>query len=422
MEIIDAKGTRNFLPNEKIIRNYITDTIRSVFELYGFMPIETPILQRYETLASKYSGGEEILKETFKLKDQGNRQLGLRYDFTVPLANFIALNPEMKLPFKCYQMGPVFRDGPIGEGRLREFWQCDVDTIGCEGMGAEAQLLNLAFTVFEKLKIPIIIKVNNRKILDAILETANVTENKDSVMLTLDKYYKIGVSGVKKELQEKKLSNNQIKKIIEIIEIKGNSKEKLAKLKKILKNNEGIQELEKLLPRVYKKIEICLPLVRGLSYYTGTIFEIGLKNSDIGSSIGGGGRYDEMISKLLDSKRGYPAVGLSFGLERIFELLKDKKMESITKVYITNIGIEKKECIEMARKLRKELRKNNINTDSDLSNRSLSRNLDYADKLNIPYVVFIGSKEIKAKKVALRNMKTGKEKLVAIKNIKKYII
>jgi len=420
MEIMNAKGTRNFLPNEKITRNYITDTIRSVFELYGFMPIETPILQRFKTLASKFSGGDEILKETFKLKDQGKRPLGLRYDFTVPLANLVAQNPDIKLPFKCYQIGPVFRDGPVEKGRVREFWQCDVDTIGCVGMGAEAQLLNLAFTVFEKLNIPITIQVNNRKILDAILEEAKITENKDSVMLTLDKYFKIGTEGVKKELKGKGLKKIQIDKIIELIEIKGTNKEKLKRLKKLLKNKEGVEELEILEKSVYNKIDICLPLARGLSYYTGTIFEIQAK-SGLNVSIGGGGRYDNMISKLSSSSRDYPAVGISFGLERIFELLKDRKMESITKVYIINIDTEKKEVLETARKLRKELRSKGINTDSDISDRRPSKNLDYANKLNIPYVIFIGPKELKAKKVKIKNMKTGKETLTTISNVKKYI-
>lgn len=406
------KGTKVFLPKEKMVRNYIVDTIRSVFELYGFLPIETPTLQRYEALASKYAGGAEILKETFKLKDQGDRNLGLRYDFTVPLAVFVSQNPQIKMPFKCYQIGPIFRDGPVEKGRVREFWQCDVDTVGSRTAGGEAQLLNLASSIFEKLKLPIVIKVNNIKILNSILDLANVASDKESVLLTIDKFYKIGAEGVKKELKEKGLAESQIKKIIEILEIKGTDKEKIKKLRRLLKNQEGLNEIEALIDLVYKDVEFSLPLARGLSYYTGNIFEIALKNSNL--SIAGGGRYDNMISRFLDSNKEYRAVGISFGVDRIYELLKDRKMEPLIKVYVIPI-----ETQQDSLKIARELRKAGINTDVVLTRRDISKNLEYASSLGIPFVVIVGPKELKKKSVKLRDMKTGKERILKIKDIVK---
>ncbi len=405
-----AKGTRIFLPKEKLVRNFIVDTIKSVFELYGFLPIETPVLQRFETLAAKYAGGAEILKETFRLKDQGGRELGLRYDLTVPLALLVSQNPQLKMPFKCYQIGAVFRDGPVEKGRVRELWQCDADIVGSKTVSGEAQLLNLALTVFEKLGLSVTIKLNSVKILNSILDMVGITKDRESVLLTLDKFYKIGAEGVRKELKEKGLSENQIKKIMDVLQTKGNNKEKIKKLRKVLGSQEGLDDMEALISSVYKNIEFSLPLARGLSYYTGMIFEITLKGSDI--AIAAGGRYDKMISQFLSSEREYPAVGISFGLERIFEILKDTKMESLTKVYIIPINTQQDSL-----KIAKELRKAGISADTDLSNRGISKNLEYASSLGVPFVLIVGPKELKKKSVKLRNMKTGKEKFMKIKDL-----
>src|SRR3990167_5988414 len=214
MTLQRAKGTRDFLPEQKIVRQYIIDTLREVFELYGYSPLETPVLERYETLSSKYAGGSEILKEVFKLKDQGNRELALRYDLTVPFSRVIAMNPQLKMPFKRYQTGPVFRDGPISTGRVREFWQCDVDIVGIKKMTADAEILSLADMAYKRLGLKVKIKINNRKILNSILKEADITENQEDIILIIDKLYKIGVKGVKEELKSKKLTDKQINKII----------------------------------------------------------------------------------------------------------------------------------------------------------------------------------------------------------------
>ena len=418
MKLQRAKGTQDFLPEQKIVRQYIIDTLREVFELYGYSQLETPVLERYETLSSKYAGGSEILKEIFTLKDKGNRELALRYDLTVPFSRVIAMNPQLKMPFKRYQIGQVFRDGPISTGRVREFWQCDVDIVGIKKMTADAEILSLADMVYKKLGLKVKIKVNNRKVLNSILKEADITENPEDIILTIDKLYKIGIKGVKEELKSKKLNDKQINKIINLISIKGSNQQKLKELSK-LENKEGLEEIKELLSYLKEfktKVGFDITLARGLSYYTGTIFEVVL-NKDLSLSLGGGGRYDDMISKFMDSKQEYPAVGISFGLDRIYNLLVNKNIKKTnTKIFIIPIQTLK-ESLSIAQKLRE----NNINTDIDLNNKGISKNLDYANKLNIPYVLFIGENELKKKKLKLKDMNSGKEKFLTISQICKFL-
>src|SRR3989338_6082892 len=289
-----AKGTKEYSPEEKIIKDKIVNTITKIFQLYGFYPIETPTLQRYDLLASKYAGGSEILKETFKLKDQGERELALRYDLTVPLAIYFALNPNTKLPFKRYEIGKVFRDGPISTERFGEFWQCDVDIIGAKSIVAEAELINLAFKIFKEFNLSVIIKVNNRKILDGIMNYAEISkENVGDIILIIDKLDKIGKEGVTKELKEKNLDDDQISKIFNAILINGSNKDKLIRIKDLLEDNEGILELEELL-KYEPNINLEFSLARGLAYYTGTIYEIQLNDPRFKTSFSSGGRYDNM--------------------------------------------------------------------------------------------------------------------------------
>lgn len=422
MKLEKAKGTRDLLPSEAIPRQAIIDKLRKTFELYGFSPAETPILERYETLSSKYAGGAEILKETFKLKDQGDRELGLRYDLTVPLCRLVGMNPQIKMPFKRYQIGPVFRDGPVNLGRYREFSQCDIDIIGSKSMLADAELLSLASDVFKDLKLKVNLNVNNIKLLNSILEYANIKDNKDSVLLTLDKLDKIGLDAVKAELKQKNLPESSIKKLIEIINLKGNNEAKIKKLKTTLKDLAGLAEIEELSKycKSFKvDFELNLWLARGLSYYTGTIFEIKLIDSEITSSVGGGGRYDKIIGNFLESNQEYPAVGISFGIERIYDAIKkDQNKQTVVQAFVIPIGVQEK-----AIPILQKLRESEINAEMDLSDRGISKNLNYANALNIPYVLFVGEKELKAKKVKLKDMKSGKEDLIAlesaIKKIKK---
>ncbi len=321
------KGTRDLKPEEAIVRNKIVDTLKETFELYGYNPLETPVLEKYELLASKYAGGAEILKETFKLKDQGDRELGLRYDLTVPMCRFIAMNPNLKMPFKRYAIGDVFRDGPVESARYRQFTQCDVDVVGIKGMAADAEVITLANRVFKKLGFETIVRVNNRKLLNELLEYCGVKKDKlEAVILSIDKLGKFGADAVKKELKDKKIGNETIEKTIKIINIKGKNTEKINEIKKIIANSEGIKEIEELIGilNIAKvNAEFDVSLARGLTYYTRTVLEVFLKNSKVRSAVCAGGRYDNMIGAFL-GKGEYPAVGLSFGLDRIYDAYAEK--------------------------------------------------------------------------------------------------
>ena len=419
MKLQTAKGVRDVPPEEKILKNRIITDLKEVFELYGFAPLETPILERYDTLAAKFGAGEEsdALKETFQLTDQGKRKLGLRFDLTVPMCRFIAMNPTLKMPFKRYQVGRVFRDGPIKLGRYREFWQMDVDTAGTTSMLAEAECLAVVQTVFDKWGLDIVIKVNNRKLLNGILEQAGI-KKKEEAIIVIDKLGKISESGVRKELRERGFTKKQVDGIFSLIKDKAT----LQELKKKITNEEGkegLQELEELFSYLknmrVKSAVFDVSLARGLGYYTGPAFEVYLKKGKIISSLVGGGRYDKMIGGFIGGSRVIPSTGLSFGLAPIMDTLKlEKKITSKTtaKVYIVPIN-----TVNESLKIIQELRKAGIPADFALGKKGVSKNLQYANSLGIPYVIIIGENELKKKKVMLRNMKTGNEQLLSVKAV-----
>ena len=405
-DIQNPKGTNDVNIEEKIQVNRIIKIISEVFEKYGFNPLQTTILEKYETLAAKYTGGKEILKETFKLKDQGKRDLGLRYDLTVPLARYIAMNPNLKMPFKRYEIGQVFRDGPTKLARYREFTQCDADTIGSKNMLADAEMLAIASEIFSRLNLKFIIRVNNRKVLDAILESFKIPQDKrESIILSIDKLDKIEISGVKKELKEKGFKN--VDNLLNLIFTND-----LKDIKKVIKNKEGIEELNQVIKYSkllnVKNLELDISLARGLAYYTGTIFEDYLKNSEIKSSIAAGGRYDKMIGSFLDNK-DIPAVGISFGINVIKDVVKENKEKSIVEFYIIPIN-----TLDKSLAILNKLRQGNLKSDIDLNERGISKNLEYASKYEIPYVIIIGKDELRQNKIKLRDMKTGKEKLLTV--------
>ncbi|MBW2985523.1 histidine--tRNA ligase [Candidatus Woesearchaeota archaeon] len=419
MKLQTAKGVRDFTPKEKILRQQVIDSLRSVFEEFGFNPIETPIIERYELLSSKYAGGEEILKEIFKLKDQGGRKLALRYDLTVPFARFISMNPNIKMPFKRYQIGRVYRDGPIKLGRYREFWQCDVDIVGNKNMAADAEMLAIADSAFKKLNLKVIIKLNNRKILDGILAASGIKESKwIDAILSIDKLEKQGKEEVEKELNKKGIK--ETKKIFNLIGKKDSNKKTFANLKKTLTSDigkQGIKEMQELLNSLKSfdvNVDFDPSLARGLAYYTGPIYEIFLEDYNIESAAAGGGRYDDMIGKFI-GKNDYPAAGISFGVEVITEALKMAKRDSrksIVDLYIIPIN-----TTDESIKIAKELRNAGIKTDIDLAGKGPSKNLGYANSFGIPYVLFVGSDELKKKKFKLKDMKTGKEECLSINSI-----
>ena len=418
MNLQIPKGTRDFSPEEKILRDKIVGTLREVFELYGYAPLETPILERFDVLSSKYAGGAEILKETFRLKDQGSRDLGLRYDLTVPMCRYIAMNPAIKMPFKRYQIGEVFRDGHVASARYRQFTQCDVDVVGSSSMASDAEIIALIYVAFCKFNMEVNIKVNNRKMLNDVLDYCGIEKSRlENVILSVDKLEKFGINVVRNELKEQKIDVGKIDKILNIIIIKGSNNEKLSQLKKILKDSQGLKEIEELLNYLKNldfEADFDVSLARGLAYYTGTVIEAFLKNSNVKSSVCAGGRYDNMIGAFL-GKGSYPAVGVSFGVDRIYDALAEKqkaKQKTNTKVYIIPI-----KTINESMKIAQQMRDAGINTDIDSMDKGPSKNLEYANSLGIPYVVFVGKKELQDNKLKLRDMKSGKEELLEFKEI-----
>jgi histidyl-tRNA synthetase len=427
MELINARGTRDIAPEEMIIRQKMIGRLRTVFELYGFSPLETPVIERFEILSAKYAGGAEILKETFSFKDQGGRELGLRYDLTVPFSRFVGTNPTLKMPFKRYTIGTVYRDGPIKAGRMREFVQCDVDVVGSSSMLADAQCIQIAQRFFGEIGLDVVVEVNSRKLLDGICLQAGIpAERTGEAILEIDKLKKIGKDEVAANLTKLGFEDDAVDKVISLFGTAGSNDEKIKKLGKRLTNAtaiEGLNEVEEILSYVdNKNVKFNVALARGLSYYTGPVFEVFMKDEKLFSSaISAGGRYDKMISAFLATKRDYPAVGISFGIEPIMTVMKLLKKEAegvktVTKAYIIPINTTK-ECVKIA----EELRSAGINTDMDLSGKGISKNLDYANVQGIPYVIIAGEDELKQKKVKLRDMKAGKEELLPVKDAAKMI-
>lgn len=430
MKLENSKGTRDFAPEDKILRNDVVDKLRTVFEKYGYSPLETPIIERYDLLSAKAGAGEEAdaMKETFKLTDQGERKLGLRFELTLSFARFIGMNPSMKMPFKRFEFGPVFRDGPIKLGRYRQFWQCDVDVVGCKSGAVDAEVLALSLDAFKELGIDAYLNVNNRKILKGIIEFAGIKPAlANSVIISIDKLEKVGVDGVREELEQKGIEDTQIAKLLGLFDVKGTNEEKLASLKQFLNNDvgkEGLAEMKEVFSYLSNKqkvnIQFEVTLARGLGYYTGTIFEGFAKKSKIRSSICGGGRYDDMIPELLKNNREYPAIGISFGLDVINDVLKLEKKETdktVTQIYVIPINTVK-ECFNICKKLRDA----GIKADMDLVGKGISKNLDFANAMNIPYVIFVGQKELDQKKVKLKYMKSGKEKMINLTDLSKQVL
>jgi histidyl-tRNA synthetase len=413
MELQLPKGTRDIMPEEKILKDYAVNTLKEVFELYGFAPLETPVLERYDILSSKYAGGAEILKETFRFKDQGERELGLRYDLTVPMCRFVGMNPNIKLPFKRYQIGEVFRDGPVASARYRQFTQCDVDIVGSSSMATDAEIISLACTAFKKLNLKVNVKFSSRKLLNEILGYCGIKKEKqESAILSIDKLDKFGPDTVKAELAKLGIDDKRISTLISLITIKGSNDEKISQLNKFLKDSEGLKEISLILSYLKNEsvdADFDVSLARGLSYYTGTVFEAILENSKVKSSVAGGGRYDSMIGSFL-GKGNYPAIGISFGVDRIYDALMENKQDrkkTSARVYIIPI-----KTINESIKIAMELRKAGINTDIDLQEKGPSKNLEYANSLGIPFVLFVGKKELQENKLKLRDMKSGYEEML----------
>lgn len=424
MKIQNVKGGYDFLPKEQKIRNYINEVLKETFMEYGYGSIETPILCYLDMLVDKYDENNDLLKEIYKLSDQGGRELGLRYDLTVPFAKFIALNKNnISMPFKRYEIAKVFRDGPVKVGRDREFTQCDADVVGIEGQFIEAELLSLYINAFKKLGIDIIIKYNNRNLMRGLIKETGVSEEQISKVITiLDKMNKITEAELRTYLIEIAIENEQIDKLLMLFKMD------IDKIKDMLKDstNEeltlGIKEIDTLKGYLEKLGygEICkvdLTLARGQDYYTGNVFEVYDKSGYLTSSIGGGGRYDKMVTEYINDGEVYPAVGISFGLTSIYEILKtrdDFKNTSDIKFYIIPMGVDM-EALSLANTLRSY----GYNVDVEMKGRKLKKSLDFANRENIPYVIIVGEDEVKSGKVTVKDMINQNNFEIDLKNPEK---
>jgi histidyl-tRNA synthetase len=421
VELRNVKGTKDFLPEEQQLRNQIRNTLEAVFEMYGCKPLETPILNYYDLLSSKYGGGSEILREVYRLSDQGERELALRYDLTIPFAKVVGMFPERRFPFKRYEIGKVFRDGPIKTGRLREFIQCDVDIVGVQSVIAEAELMIMAIDAFDKLDLNVVFQYNNRKLLSGLLDTLDVNgEQINEIILAIDKVEKIGLKGVGKDL-ERNIEKPTVDQVIDLLtNIQNKSLTFISQNYSSSLVQEGIEELQELerylqAVDVYHKVRFNPFLARGLNIYTGTIYEIFLEDGSITSSIGSGGRYDQIVGSFLANGKTYPTVGISFGLDVIYTALASRSKQSLQSsidVYIIPLGTES-ECLKLSRQLRQE----GIRVEMELSGKRLNKSLNYANKENIPFVLILGKDELKDGVVTIKNMISGFEKSIPLPKV-----
>lgn len=437
------KGTRDFSPIEMARRNYIFDTIKSVFRLYGFSQIETPAMENLSTLMGKY--GDEGDKLLFKILNSGDfladvdrnelaagnsvkvlkhiSDKGLRYDLTVPFARYVVMNRgNLSFPFKRFQIQPVWRADKPQKGRYREFYQCDVDVVGSDSLLNEVELIQIVDEVYRRLKINVVLKINNRKILSGIAEVIGEADKLVDITVAIDKLDKIGVDNVNAELREKGVSEDGIQKLQPIINMTGSNEEKLNVIAEVLKTSEvglkGVEELRTILKYVKMldvatEVEIDLTLARGLNYYTGAIFEVKAKDVVIGS-ITGGGRYDNLTGVFgLDGMSG---VGISFGADRIYDVLNQlelypQELLASTQLLFATFGENE---FNYALNILKEVRNNGISAEIYPEPVKMKKQMSYADNKAIPYVAIVGETEMAENKVMLKNMVSGEQQLVDV--------
>ncbi|MHA1820810.1 MAG: histidine--tRNA ligase [Promethearchaeota archaeon] len=432
VELRILKGTKDYSVKEKLLQNYILKVFTEVFQKYGFNPIETPILEFKDILVAKYAGGAEIVKEIYSLKDNGNRDLALRYDLTVPFCRFVGMNRNLLFPFKRYEIGKVFRDGPVKLGRLREFYQCDADVVGSSNLLYDAECLAIMSDAFKMIGNEFYIEINNRKLLFGIIKQAGIESESlaSSIILSIDKLKKIGEEGVKEELIQKGIGESTFQKIFDYINRKGANEELIKFYQDNLTNDlgrEGIEEIVQVLDYCKKmgiadNIVFRPELARGLEIYTGTIFEAFFKNSKITSSIAGGGRYDKIIGKYLGQNKIVPAVGFSIGVDVILsDIINNPEAypnidirETSVQVLIVPIRVKLSEIIPIATSIRNADIKCDIFTKKK---KSLIDILGLANTLKIPIVLLVGKKELEQQKITLKDMKNEQQYSIELKNL-----
>jgi len=444
------KGTRDFGPVEMAKRNYIFNTIKQVYALYGFQQIETPAMETLHTLMGKY--GEEGDKLLFKVLNSGDFlskvspeelqegnslhlaaklcEKGLRYDLTVPFARYVVMHrDELQLPFKRYQIQPVWRADRPQKGRYREFYQCDADVVGSDSLLNEVELMQIVDTVFSKFGVRVQIKINNRKILSGIAEVIGQADKIVDITVAIDKLDKIGLDNVNQELRDDGIDEESIAKLQPVITLSGTNDEKLATMKQWLASSEiglkGIEETTFILNalkglQLKNEVELDLTLARGLNYYTGAIFEVKALDTPMGS-ITGGGRYDNLTG--IFGMPGLSGVGISFGADRIYDVLNaldlyPKETVASTKVLFVNFGeTETAYCLPIAGKLRSE----GISAEVYPDKVKMKKQMAYANAKNIPFVAIAGENEIKEGKITLKNMETGEQQMLATDELVNFI-
>ena len=440
------KGTRDFSPEEMAKRNYIFNTIREVYHLYGFQQIETPAMENLSTLMGKY--GEEGDKLLFKILNSGNCfsgitdeellernavrfgvkacEKGLRYDLTVPFARYVVQHRnDITFPFKRYQIQPVWRADRPQKGRYREFYQCDADVVGSDSLLNEVELMQIVDTVFSRFNIRVCIKINNRKILSGIAEIIGEADKIVDITVAIDKLDKIGLENVNAELKEKGISDEAIAKLQPIILLSGTNTEKLATLKSVLAASEtgmkGVEESEFILGTLEtmglkNEIELDLTLARGLNYYTGAIFEVKALDVQIGS-ITGGGRYDNLTGVF--GMAGVSGVGISFGADRIFDVLNQlelypKEAVNGTELMFVNFG-DKEAAFSMS--MLAKVRAAGIRAEIFPDAAKMKKQMSYANAKSVPFVAIVGENEMNEGKAMLKNMETGEQNLVSVEEL-----
>lgn len=419
IELKNVKGTYDYLPEQQKIRNYINDTLKEVFEKYGYQPLETPILCYYDLLAGKYDESNDILNEIYKLTDQGNRNLGLRYDLTVPFAKCIAITKDLRLPFKRYEIGRVFRDGPVKTGRDREFIQCDVDVVGISGQMIEAEIISLFLDGCDKLDIDVLIKYNSRNLMSGLIKEQNIADELVSSVITIiDKLEKISEAEIIEEFNKIGVLQQTALNLLNIFKLNINELNKLyenTNNELIKKGLEEIKELESYIVKlgIQDKTKFVATLARGQEYYTGNVFEAYSK--ELTCSIGGGGRYDNMITDFINDGNEYPAVGISFGLSAIYEILRKReqfKNKSLIDIYVIPMNTKKESLI-----LANNLRKLGYKVDIEMNDRKLKKSFEFANRENIPYVIVLGEDEVNNNYFNLKNMITGEQEKIDINDL-----
>ena len=429
------KGTRDFSPEVMLKRNYIMQVIKNAFQTFGYLPIETPSMENSSTLMGKY--GEEGDRLIFKILNSGdylkkvdlNSDLdskkmipkisdkALRYDLTVPFARYVVQNQnDITFPFKRYQIQPVWRADRPQKGRFREFYQCDADVVGSRSLLYEVEFIQLYDKVFSELKVPTVIKLNNRKVLSGIAEIIGAEDKLIDMTVAIDKLDKIGLDLVKVEMLQKGISDSAIKKIEPILNMEGDSVKKLATMRSVLADSkvglEGVNEVQIVINKVLNlglesaDLDFDLTLARGLNYYTGSIFEVQAKGVKMGS-IGGGGRYDDLTG--IFGLKDLPGIGISFGLDRIYLVLEELDVlpsleADFTQVLFVNFGDKEADyCLNVL----SELRKAGINSELYPDSAKMKKQMNYANKKSIPYVVLIGEDEMNSGLLKVKNMKDG---------------